>query len=362
MQTQTRKIITRGDPWFEDGNIILVAKEETPASSEANPIGFRVHKGVLSRHSEVFQGMFELSRPDSILGSVDEAELTRYEGCQVISMYDIPIELSNLVKALYDGVIFRNRSLDDFFYLASILKLSTKYFVSHLRTLAIKHLTQTWSHDLKGHDTMLELAIRTPPAPYSPDSSSPANKLSYPYVHPIHVLNLARSTNVQIVIPSALYFLSLYPLTDILRKDHPKLRVVHPSKPESDLSSLDLKYYTLMYQRRMDGILEFINTLVGDRASPSSEIPCPNRSAKSCTRNFHRLRTRLATSWVVRTGPFNFIAQAISSVNQDPDGFCTACREAFVKDAGDYRERFWAELPSVCGLPQWDAMKEEELS
>ena len=111
-------------------------------------------------------------------------------------MYDIPVELSNLVKALYDGVCvlpvfsshfqaievkyvlrtFRNRSIDDFFHLAGILRLSTKYFVTHLRTQAIKHLTQTWSHDLKGHDTMLDLAIRTPPLSYSPDPSSPVNK------------------------------------------------------------------------------------------------------------------------------------------------------------------------------------------
>ncbi|KIK57173.1 hypothetical protein GYMLUDRAFT_46418 [Collybiopsis luxurians FD-317 M1] len=359
----SRPIITRGDPWFEDGNIILIAREESSAPSEANSIGLRVHKGVLSRHSEVFQGMFELSQPDTTYDNDNDNELSRYEGCQVISMYDIPIELSNLVKALYDGAIFKNRSVDDFFYLAGILRLSTKYFITHLRAQAVKHLTQTWSHDLKGHDTMLELAIRTPPLLYeSPDSSSPANKLSYPYVHPIHVLNLARSTNVQIVIPSAIYFLSLYPLADILRADHPKLQVSHPSKPDSSLQPPDLARYTLMFQRRLDGILDFINNVVGDRVSSSPGSSCPNGSQKTCTKNFQRLRTRLATSWVIRTGPFNFIAQTISSVSQDSDGFCAACRETFVKDAGTYRENFWAELPLVCGLPEWDVMKKEELS
>jgi hypothetical protein len=27
-----------------------------------------------------------------------------WEGCQVVPMYDLPVELSNLIKALYDGV------------------------------------------------------------------------------------------------------------------------------------------------------------------------------------------------------------------------------------------------------------------
>ena len=49
----------RGDPWFADGNIILVP--------EGNPVPlFKVHRGVLSRHSEVFQSMFNI--PHSISG------------------------------------------------------------------------------------------------------------------------------------------------------------------------------------------------------------------------------------------------------------------------------------------------------
>ena len=56
---------------------------------------FRLHRGVLARHSEIFQGMFELPQPPS--------DLETMEGCQVVRMYDLPTELSNLVKALYDG-------------------------------------------------------------------------------------------------------------------------------------------------------------------------------------------------------------------------------------------------------------------
>ncbi|KAJ3904607.1 hypothetical protein F5879DRAFT_989066 [Lentinula edodes] len=371
--------LTQGDPWFQDGNIILVSRDESGSSElpERPPVGFRVHRGVLSRHSEVLRDMFELPQPDTMYDNDNDA--SRYEGCQVITMYDIPIELSNLVKALYDGVCvllqiflvvqetkwdltmgrtFHNRSVDDFFYLAGILRLSTKYVISHLRTQAIKHLTQTWSYDLKGHDNMLDLAIRTPQLSYSSDPNTPS-KLSYPYIHPIHVLNLARSTNVRIVVPSALYFLSLYPLTDLLRADHPKLQVAHPSKPSSSLQPSDLVNYTLMFQRRIDAILDFVNTVVGQRTSSAR---CTNGTGRTCTRNFQRLGMRLASSWVVRTGPFNFIGQTMSQVSQNTEGFCAACRGDFATDVGAFRQKFWDDLPAVCGLPAWDVMREEELS
>lgn len=78
----------RGDPWFDDGNIILL--------SEDSSVAFRVHRDFLSRHSEVFKSMFELPQPPT-----DDSE--SLEGCQVVRMFDQPIELSNLIKALYDG-------------------------------------------------------------------------------------------------------------------------------------------------------------------------------------------------------------------------------------------------------------------
>lgn len=51
---------TRGDPWFQDGNIVLMP--ESGSKSEPQ-VAFKVHRGVLSRHSEVFQTMFEIPQP-----------------------------------------------------------------------------------------------------------------------------------------------------------------------------------------------------------------------------------------------------------------------------------------------------------
>ncbi|KXN88161.1 hypothetical protein AN958_07620 [Leucoagaricus sp. SymC.cos] len=321
-------IHSRGDPWFEDGNIVLVTHE--------TPTAFRLHRGVLARHSEIFRDMLDFPQP--------EVKLVDYEGCQVICMYDGPLELSNLVKALYDGPQFQNRCLDDFFYLAGILRLASKYFITNLRTQAIRFLAQTWSFTLEGHDQMVETALRSPNV----------SDLSYPYVHPLHVLNLARETNLQIVLPSAFYFLSLYSLADILKADHPKLQPEHTSKPSSTLSPTDIQFYTTMYQYRLHLILHFVRQFCERRASTSCE------SETICSGRFRRLQQQLSRSWSLRTGPLHYMHQAAREVSRDQT-ICTACRSRFQDDIVQLRTKTWEELPLVIGLPSWSEMQASDL-
>lgn len=77
----------RGDVWFDDGNIVLIANDDDGA------VAFKIHRGMLARHSEVFSSMFEVAEPTEDI-----------EQCPVVHMYDAPLELSCLIKALYDGV------------------------------------------------------------------------------------------------------------------------------------------------------------------------------------------------------------------------------------------------------------------
>jgi hypothetical protein len=138
--------------------------------------------------------------------------------------------------------------------------------------------------------------------------------LSYPRVHPLQVLNLAREVGISVILPSVVYFLSLsvlhsntpptiligsrYPLDDLLRADHPKLMVEHPSRPSSVLSPLDMKDYTLMFQKRLDIILNFVRSFCGTRTA----LPTC-RTGPACTSGFARLSSRLSRSWITRTGP-----------------------------------------------------------
>ncbi|KAJ7195430.1 hypothetical protein GGX14DRAFT_376932 [Mycena pura] len=318
-------------PWFDDGNIVLI--------TTSDPTAFRVHRGVLARHSEVFESMFLVPQPTEAVET--------YDGCQVVRMWDSPLELANLIIALYDGAKFSNEKLEDFYHVAGILRLATKYFISKLRLEAIEYLTQTWSYTLKGHDDMVEAALRAPLV----------DGLSYPWVHPLHVLNLAKEANVRIIIPSAVYFLSLYTLEDLLRGDHPKLtKVEHPSRPSSVLSPSDIKDYTMMFQKRLDLILDFVRSFCGTRTPSTS---CSR--VQACTQEFKRLTSRLSRSWVTRTGPLHYMSQAVSDLMVNSRGPCDACRRAFVQDVTALREKTWNELPSLLGLPSWEEMIAMEL-
>jgi len=242
---------------------------------------------------------------------------------------------------------FQNRNASDFCHVAGILRLSTKYFIVHLRAQAIKFLAQTWSHTLRGHDEMLELAIKSPII----------DGMSYPYVHPLHVLNLARETNVRILVPSALYFLSFYPLSDILQGDHPKLKIDHPSRPSSELSPSDMKDYTLMFQNRIDTLLDFIRCVCGQRSASSN---C-SHDGKGCEKAFSRLSTRLSHAWMIRTGPLHFMVQAMDqSVNDST--ICAPCRRAFREDVYAARKKVWAGLPTLLGLPSWEDLEAAEFN
>lgn len=103
-----------GDPWFQDGNIVLMTDGSLLAETVSR-VAFKVHRGMLARHSEIFQSMFDIPQPGKqilfmyytnpqslkILPAVALGETL--EGCPVVRMYDLPVELSCLIKALYDG-------------------------------------------------------------------------------------------------------------------------------------------------------------------------------------------------------------------------------------------------------------------
>ncbi|KZT12074.1 uncharacterized protein LAESUDRAFT_808972 [Laetiporus sulphureus 93-53] len=332
MQLQTAIKYERGEPWFEDGNIVLLADQST--------VAFKVHRGVLSRHSEIFQSMFQLPPPSQ------SEYIETVDGCQLVRMYDLPADLSNLIKALYDGPSFQNRSARDFYDVAGVLRLSNKYFIAHLRSQAIRFLSKTWSCTLRGHDAMLQMAL----------DSHRVDGLTYPYVHPLHVLKLARETNAQVLVPSALYFLSLYPLQDITRGDHPKLQVEHPSRPSPELSAQDLQDYTLMFQHRIDLMLEFVQNV---DTAPGAGAMCTNRQG-DCYSVFSRLANVLSRSWLARTGPLHFMVQAVDQLAEDPTA-CHPCHRAFREHVFAKRQQIWDELPSIVGLPNWEELKASDL-
>ena len=73
----------RADLWFEDGNVVLVAEGAA----------FKVHRGVLSRNSEIFRDMFGVPQPEH--GET-------FEGCPVVHLTDSKEDVRYMLSALCD--------------------------------------------------------------------------------------------------------------------------------------------------------------------------------------------------------------------------------------------------------------------
>ncbi|RDX51175.1 hypothetical protein OH76DRAFT_1555286 [Lentinus brumalis] len=115
--------------WFEDGNVVVVAQQTA----------YRVHRGVLSRHSETFSGLFTLPRP------VDGASDEKVEGCPGVRVTDSSHDFKHLLHALYDGLGYMDSvpELERNSMYASLARLGHKYELGAVFSAALQRLRAT---------------------------------------------------------------------------------------------------------------------------------------------------------------------------------------------------------------------------
>ena len=77
------------DLWFEDGNTVIIAQD----------VAFRVHRSLLSRHSDTFSDLFTIPQPTGLESAGD-----RIDGCPIVRVADSAHDFKRLLHALYDGV------------------------------------------------------------------------------------------------------------------------------------------------------------------------------------------------------------------------------------------------------------------
>ncbi|KIK52868.1 hypothetical protein GYMLUDRAFT_179637 [Collybiopsis luxurians FD-317 M1] len=174
-------IVKNPNFWFSDGNIVLLA----------SMFAFKIHRGQLQRHSEFFDGMFDIPQP---------SKQDTLEGCPLVEMQDSPDDLYHFLGALYDGLYLSFPRPAHFARLASVLRLSTKYLVPHLRQQCLERLTLDWPCTLEAWDARENEALG-PNTCYSPRQYTP---------HPTLVIDLAIELSLDQFLPSAFYDLSRY--------------------------------------------------------------------------------------------------------------------------------------------------------
>ncbi|KIK54512.1 hypothetical protein GYMLUDRAFT_1022543 [Collybiopsis luxurians FD-317 M1] len=149
--------------WFSDGNIVLLA----------SMFAFKIYQGLLQCHSEFFDGMSDIPQP---------SKQDTLEGGSLVEIY-----LSFLRPA-------------HFARLASVLRLSIKYLVPHLRQQCLERFTLDWPCTLEAWDACENEALG-PNASYSPRQYTS---------HPTLIIDLATELSLDQFLPSAFYDLSRY--------------------------------------------------------------------------------------------------------------------------------------------------------
>ncbi|KZP14391.1 hypothetical protein FIBSPDRAFT_912810 [Athelia psychrophila] len=332
----TQAAIVRANIWFDDGNIILIVPV-----GPGNYTAFKVHRGQLERHSEVFQSLFSVPQPIA-------SELI--EGCPFVELHDCPSDLFYLLSALYDGLYFKKAHANDFTAISAVLRLSTKYFIDHLRRRCMHRLNMDWPSSLKAWDAREKDAVDAQ-GRYSPRDAC---------AHPILVIHLALELGLESLLPAAFYDLSRYGPSKIYLGAAPSpgthlhLSQAKPPSVATPLVRLSAAHFcqTLLGREMAQAHLAaFIEHELTDRPA-----------ARDCSFYFIRLNILRAVGGIAcgRDGdPLYTLLQALEMLSRTDftDGvqqcglkMCHVCKADFAGAVGRAREEVWGMIPGWFGL------------
>jgi len=171
--------------WFDDGSVVLATDVHL----------YRVHKGMLAKHSTVLSGMFEIPSGDANTECWEDVPIVKMAG-------DSDEEVYILLKALY------NRNFRDTFdgtelpILSSLLSISTKYDFREIRTDVTQFLESIF------------------PSTYEKYKVSKQRALSFNCPQLITLLVVARRCEVLSILPLLFYRCATFPLPTILESIH----------------------------------------------------------------------------------------------------------------------------------------------
>ncbi|KAI6148828.1 hypothetical protein BKA82DRAFT_996951 [Pisolithus tinctorius] len=162
------------NPWFDDGNVILVAEGKC----------FKVYQGMLSVHSPIFRDMLSCPQP------VGQEEMDG-EGCPVVHLrHDSASEVQQVLRALFYGeYITLSPRLMPMSVATTLLRLGKKYEIKPLFNHVSARVKACYHSEL-------------------PSDSGPLRfegTISERDPHDFQLLNIAREVGLLSVLPIALY-------------------------------------------------------------------------------------------------------------------------------------------------------------
>ncbi|KAH7925769.1 hypothetical protein BV22DRAFT_1033574 [Leucogyrophana mollusca] len=266
---------------------------------------------------------------------------------------------------------FQKSRATDFPAIAGVLRLSTKYFIDHLRQLCIARLEVDWPSTLLGWDR------REQEATYELGRYVPRD--SYP--HPILVVNLALELGLDAFLSSAFYDLSRYGPSKILAGTRTPPAVFSPS-PEpsssetlSESAKVDPSHSPVCLSpnnlvRTLQGrersqlyIHTFLEAALKDRPSPNC-LNAGKLTAGLCFESFYFIQLNVLRSvggiaYGRDADPLFTLVQAVDMLERKDfsDGvkqcglkMCMICKAEFADSVQKARIEVWDLIPGWFGL------------
>ncbi|KAI0660691.1 hypothetical protein C8Q70DRAFT_977272 [Cubamyces menziesii] len=308
------------DFWFNDGNIVIVAKDHYP---DARLTGFRVHMGVMSRHSEVFKNLLcqPLPRPKEGEGAAT------IEGCPQMLVTDSHYDFKQLLHALYDGIgYFTEPEPVGFGELAALVRLGHNYDIAPVYSAGLKRLRAAFDDRAYWVD------------PPSPDEGTDDERWRPNHWEALIAVNLFRTIEVHDLRAIALYISSTQLTAEQLirgaeREDHFLERLA-----DDDLARCFEGRLCLLSRR-----LDYVNSTVLLNSRPGCE------RAKECSAH---LKTLLPEQTY---GYANLIGLKLAPRIYRPvqgEQLCGRCTDLYKEREEQFPEELWDGLREIMSMPR----------
>ncbi|KAF5374099.1 hypothetical protein D9615_008836 [Tricholomella constricta] len=330
-----------GDPWFPDGNILLIADNRA----------FKTHKHLLASKATWFE---------DAIAQMNDGSVDVIDGCPVLPLeHTASHDLRCFLLALHDepdaGSYLPLDSAADFAHLSSVLRLATRYGAAALRWRALATLEQRFPTTLTAWDR-----IRN-------------NNSSGWTCDPILVINLARHVSAFSILPAAMAILANDASAGQVFGVALHAPTPAPSRPPTPnsarLNPHDDRSFALTKEHNHISTVRLLQSIRGtglkctrppEHAPPAAgRAPVGARTLRPrpslCAATFRDIAAVLLELLVLEE-PVGYVtfAARVQAVPRAPERMCAVCWKAFRAECEERRAAWWAALPRVLGFYGWE--------
>ncbi|TBU21796.1 hypothetical protein BD311DRAFT_188914 [Dichomitus squalens] len=307
----TAQDLHQRDPeyWLEDGNLTIIAGN----------VEFRVYKGPLLTNSPVFEDMLSIPQPDGTSGS----QCTCRTKPAVVHVSDSPEDLRHIFRALLPGKTPRVAPEDlTLNAVSACVRLGHKYEIDYILQRCLDYLKKFFVMSFK---TWARVDPPRPPA--------------FEAIHSIGVVNIARITSTDVLLPTALMGCCMLNSTELVNDFTRENGTLEKLSPE-DIGRCFLVRANLMQANIMATLGVFEQTLF---EGCTRRDVCGPVSLKLFDELRNHERAVCTLDW------FKYWSDYIDGRDDDRK-ICARCYKMLQEREKEQHRGLWKKLPELMGV------------